>query len=786
MKRFPNLKRKSLAGSIAATFFALDAGMAFAALDEIIVTARKREESLQDVPVVVQAFTAEALESSGTAEFSDLNDQVSGMSITAGGLQPTVNLRGIQSDPINAAADESISINMDGVQHSSAQLFRFGLFDMESVEVLKGPQALFFGKNSPGGIVSIRSKNPTEEFFSEVRVGHEEAAERTYGHIIVSGPFNDTWGGRLAYRYQDADGYFENVWGDGDPGVTQPFDDTGPDFTENVIMAALRGEFDRGDVTLKVYNGRREGADHSWIQLFDCPTGATVVNPYTNCKVDDQTSKGPYFAPSSSSRVADDRDSTDYQMTQISLDVSYQINDTWEFNNILGWVDIDNFFFGNLGIRSNGIDGNLGGFGVGVDIQVEQLTEEFRFSGDFDNFRFMFGAFYDDRTNDNLSNVWLVAGANPLLPDSQQEITGESWSVFAQTDIDLTEQLELSIGARYTEEEREIDARITGGPVAPVIDPKLDFNNLSPEITLSWRPVENVTLFGSYKEGFKSGGYNASAAGTVGAAATQTPTPFDFNQETVDGYELGFKLELLDNTLRINGALFTFQYADLQLPSVVTTGGVPETRTINAGKATVEGIEVDFLWATPWPVLTVSGNVAYNDNEYDEYISVCSDDQQFGTVSGCDVDVDNNPATQVPGTNVAVGADGADRSGDALRRAPEWSGSLGLNFDTGLTDALRLRANIRGTYSDEYQTTGFEIEKGIQDSYWTFGGSVGVYAEDESWSIDLIGRNLSDEEYLVSGAYSTGTAAPIRALSGPRNAPREVMLQFTFRPDLFL
>ncbi len=795
-----HFKPKYLAGSIAAAFFALDSSLAFAALEEVIVTARKREESLQDVPVVVQALSADSLEAMGTAEFSDLNDQISGLSIYAGGpTQPSVNLRGIQGNAINPGTDEAISINLDGVQHSSSQLFRFGLFELESVEVLKGPQALFFGKNSPGGIIAMRTKNPTDELFTELQVGYEEAGERTYGHAIVSGPISDTWGGRLGVRMQNADGFFENVWGQGDASVTQPADRTGPDFDEIVAVGTLRGEFDRGDVSFKVYRGERDGNDYNQIQIYRCNDTYQVLNPYEDCELNDKFSAAPFSVDPSSSRVADDEHSYEYEMTQISLEVNYEINDTWEFNNILGWVDMENYFFGNLGARTTTFPNSLF---AGQLAEMDQITEEFRFSGDFDNFRFMFGAFVDDRTLKTTSKVWL-SEVFPFSPDGVTEIGGESWSVFAQTDIDLTEQLELSIGARYTEEDRDYKGENLDSSVfAPagthqVVNPELEYTNLSPELTLSWQPADNVTLFGSYKEGFKSGGYNVVITDTMAGAIA--PIENDFEREDVSGYELGFKLQLLDDTLRINGALFTYDYTELQQSAFFETDGVISTRTVNAGEALMEGFEVDLLWQTPWELLTVSANLAFNDNQFDNYAAECNEFQRFVDSTGCNVNLDGITDPSDPnfsdttddgdGTLLeGTGVDAQDRSGHPLRRAPEWSGSIGLNFDAAVTETVRFKANLMSSYSDDYMANGENNPWGIQDSYWIYNANLGIYAEDGSWSLDLIGRNLSDEAVALTVYDNSATSVngEPEALNVSRNAPREIMLQFTFRPDLFL
>ncbi len=793
-------KLKCLAGSIAGAFFALDASMAFAALEEVIVTARKRQESLQDVPVVVQALTAEALEANGTTTFQDLNDQVTGLQIqNTGAVAPQINLRGVTGDSTNVATDNAVSINLDGVQHSSAQLLRFGLFELASAEVLKGPQALFFGKNSPGGIVALKTKSPTEEFFSEVQAGYEEAAERKYGHIILSGPLTDNWGGRIGVKYTDQEGFFENIWGKGDTTVSRPFEQYGPNFDSTVVAGTLQGNFDRGGLSFKVYRAEQDGADYTQTDLFgDCADVPNLTNPYSDCTVNDKYSAAPW-SDASGSRFGANEPTFDYELTQLTLEANYEINDTWEFNNILGWIEIENSLFGNVGARNNGdapdVSATTGTLALGNAAVIESISEEFRFSGDFDNFRVMFGAFLDDRETNSGANVW-ISPTSRIRPDAEVSVEGESWSVFAQTDIDLTEQLELSIGARYTEEERSISGRnfeTLGSRVEGphfFLNPEREYTNLSPELTLSWRPAEDVTLFASYKEGFKSGGYNSSTLDGSSTNRATGPAPIDqsFKPENVSGYELGAKLELLDNNLRVNAAAYNYSFTEMQLTQVRVVDGAPDVSTVNAGESTIRGFEVDFLWQTAWEPLMVSGNFAWSEGEFDEFIQQCNQYQLNVDPAGCNVDVDNSLATDAGGLVAGTGFDAQDRAGTPLRAAPEYNGTLNLIFDTELSDTVRFRANVSASWKDEAQLGGENDPRFVADAYWTYNGRLGVYAEDESWAVDLIGRNLSDADEPINLFYNSRQIDPVLGGTQPaalRINPREIAIQFTFRPDLF-
>jgi len=190
-------KKNALAVSLLT--LSVDSASVFAQLEEVIVTARKREESLQDVPVVVTAMDRSVIEQRSIANVDDLSAYVPGMTSISGGTtvpSASMSLRGVKTGPINVTSDQSVTLNMDGMQVESVLGYRSGLVDLDRIEVLKGPQALFFGKNSPGGVVAITTANPTEELYVRARVGYEVEDGDTTGEFIVSGPITDTLGGK--------------------------------------------------------------------------------------------------------------------------------------------------------------------------------------------------------------------------------------------------------------------------------------------------------------------------------------------------------------------------------------------------------------------------------------------------------------------------------------------------------------------------------------------------------------------------------------------------------------
>lgn len=777
-------------------------------LEEIIVTARKKEESLQDVPVVVQAFDSAALEAYATNRFEDLSDLVSGLSILSeGAITPSVNLRGVQTSGTSSIADNSVSTVFDGVPYSGAHILNYGLFDAEAVEVLKGPQALFFGKNSPGGVIAVRTKDPTDELFTELRTGHEFEGTRSYGHAIVSGPFDETWGGRLAVRVSSQDGYFDNVWGRGDPEAVQPVSSTGPNYDEFQINGTLRGEFDRGDVTIKILHATREGKGHyAPYQFIECdgrdlsvPGNPTGLNPFTDCSVDKKFATAPFMPTDAApTTLFSNREPfTDNELTQVSIDANLDINDTWSVNSITGWVDLQNSLLGNSAPGSN----NDFGIAYGSTPSIDKISQEIRFTGEFDRATVMLGAFADNRENFSQTKLWI----NPsfaLTPDTEFGTDSESWSVFAQVNYDLTEAVNLSVGGRYTSEERSLSARNnqanTGFPRRSIIGAhrftvdELSYQNFSPELIVSWQAADDVNLYAGYREAFKSGGFSPSS--TRGYPTVDPSVPaidVSYEEENAEGFEVGAKTEWLGNSLRVNVAAFSFEYSDLQQSAFDGA----EVRTINAGIANVEGVEMDVLWVTPIDGLTVNGNVAFNNNEFDDFLDGCNDFQIFVAQGDCNVNADGNLETWADGNRstavagiIASGADVQDRSGHPLRRAPEWSGSVGFTYERQISESMIFTANGLAIYSDEYQTEGENNPLAIQDAYWIINAGIGIEATDGGWQLNLIGRNLTDEAYVIS-AFETprsgSNSAGLREiLSGMRNPPRQVFLELTVRPGI--
>lgn len=770
-------------------------------LDTVFVEARRSEENLQDVPVVVQAFDAATLGSLAATDLAIIGAISSGLSINTNAItNPSISLRGLSANPTNTFGDTTVSINFDGIAHSNSQILRLSLFDAEAVEVLKGPQSLYFGKNSPGGIIAIRTKKPTTELFTEFQVGYEFEGEMKYGHGIISGPLTENWGGRLAVRLADQEGYFENIWGDGDPTATQPVFPKGPNFDEIVSFGTLLGQYERTTILAKVAYMDQNGSGQGLSEAIFC-NSVKDNNPFEDCKLDGRSANEDFSGiPGIPSLTNRDRPTSNFDATQISLNVDHVLSQNWSLSSITGYFDSTYFYVSNSGQRLATLP-LPGGLAFGRETNVELLSQELRLTGSFNRFNITTGVHVEERTTDGVGTVWLPPFLK-LTPDQYIEYTNRGASVFAQADFDLTDTVNVSVGGRYSEEDVEYSGRnldsasipALGVPGELLIDPnKATFDNFSPEITVSYRPRDNLNFFASYREGFKSGGFGAATLSLAPTTFTRVPIDESFEQELVEGFEIGAKMELFDNTVRLNTALYSYDYDNLQVGNtIVTPEGGLITRTSNAGSASVNGFEADLFWVTPIDGLDITTNIAYNDNSYGEYFSPCNDFQIFYGPAGCDIDLDNNIATSAAtrgfGPLVGTGFDVQNRNGDPLQLAPKWTGTAGFSYQRKISDNLVFDSTGLLIYSDEYQADGVNDPRAVQDSYVQLNGSIGISSADGKWDLKLIGRNLTDQLYalsIFSAAPGAGLIDEPQNLGVVPSQPRQVFLQFTYRPQGF-
>ncbi|TGD72510.1 TonB-dependent receptor [Mangrovimicrobium sediminis] len=773
---------------------ALEPALALAqALEEVVVTARKREESLLKVPVVASVLSADLLERYQVQDMYAVAQRVPGfvMGESVGTVGMQTSLRGIGPTSQTATVDQSVSLNIDGLSLTQGYAYAIGMFDVGQVEVLKGPQALFYGKNSTAGVISMRSKDPTDEREFLARVGYESEAKQNIVEGIASGPVGDWAKLRLAASYSDMDGYFENT-GEPLPGlgnVAPKHRDFAPRETVILRGTALLDPVDWYSARFKLNysDDSMEGSGGDG-QLVFCPDGTGGVEgigiPFigdADCKLDGKTQLGdfdPAFWPGVRNGGVPFMDSEQWFGT---LEQDFEFTPELTLTSVTGYYDIHQ---DNL-IRGSGSSNPT--IAADFTFGTEQFSQELRLTSNFSDspINFMVGAFYLDSDMDvrNRLRANTVFGLPPLLQSGLHTIDIESMSAFGQVLWQITDQFEIAAGARYTEEERHhrFYDYLQDGREIDLPDPDLDASDVSPELSLTWTPSDTLTLFASYRQGFKSGSFNTVISPTESTLSA-------FEDEEAEGVEAGVKLLAFEGSLAANAAVYYYEYTDLQVgANDLSDTGAILLRTINAASAVVQGFDADFTFSPQnAPNLTLFGAVNYNIAEFDKFPNApCGNGQTIA--EGCN-------RLRNPDTGLFTSQDLGD---EPLVRAPEWTASVGFDYSIPLSNGMAWELGASTRYSDEYFTNLVELPEYKQDSYFKTSASVTLRGADDIWDVALIANNLEDE--ITAGVCSNsntqnGTIFGGQIAGGAEKGPagsdelgcvaergRELWVRFTLR-----
>jgi len=760
--------KKLILGTSFCALFAGSGLPAFAQIDEIIVEARKRQESIQDVPVIALAFDRKTLDAYVIDSIDDLSDLTPGLTAFQGqngAGNSIIALRGVSAGDLNAAFSQPVAVNVDGIQLQTTTGLRNAQIDMQQVEVLKGPQALFFGKNSTGGIISIRSADPTDELFIQGRGSYEFNAKTKIGEIIVSAPITESLGARGVIYFADSEGWLTNdiqlvpgTFPTGNEGqFFEPLDRTIPDFSEVFGRLTLVWEpTESFSARLKGSYSDFEGFGANTSQIDECgtisPTPLSVLS-FENCQLDDKTTF--IFA---------DTEFVDSFQTLASLEMNYNVTDALTITSVTGYHEtLDSRAF-------TAVPTELLLARTEFDSYTSQVTQEVRLASDFNSpINFMVGGFYEDSFVGVDNNGGFIPFFGGVRPAGFQKVETSAYSLFAQATFDVTDTVEVSAGVRYSNETKEFDgfgfdATFTPGDVVPLIDER-KFDNVSPEYTVTWRPQDNLTFFAAWKEGFKSGGFEANFTQFGNLITSPGTIDISFDQEQAEGGEFGAKSTLFNNTLRLNAAAYWYSYTGLQLTNVdATVPGFPAISVESVGAARVRGIELDALWAVPQiEGLTLQGAVNFNEAEYTDYDGPCG--IYALTFGECD-----DPLNGIRSFN-----------GEQLRLAPEWTGTVGISIDRPFGgSSLRYRGNVNGQFSSSYEA-GIEGDpRDRADGYFQTNLSVGIYDNDRGWALDFIGKNVTDEQIILTSRAEVFLSNGAERTVNLR--PRELTLQLTIRP----
>lgn len=751
--------------------------------EDIVVTARRSAERLIDVPVAVSALSKDVLIRNNITSLARVAEIVPFVTLQpvpagAGGL---FAIRGIGSPPADPGIQQSVLVNIDNVMIGRGRAAQAGLFDLAQVEVLKGPQALFFGKNSPAGVISVTTADPGNRLGGYVRAGYEFVADERYVEGAIGGPVSDTLGVRVAARYSFMKGYIRNV---AQPGAF-PCSGAGCTFAPWVGAGATIPGADRARLPHGADWGARITAvwsptanftaklkysygDNQVATYYDpfCGRGLTnmtaagFVDPQSDCKFDRRmaVSAFPSLITANMKGGNDGKPYTDVKTHVVSLNINWDINESLSLSAITGYYNLDN---------ANSFVLNLSAIPALYLVAFERskgISQEVRLASSYDGpVNFVIGGFVDRISQyNNTSVVFARTVVDPATGrfytfDRFSKFIAKSQSVFGQLRWGILDTLELAGGARYTRETRDsLDGNTYVHPNGPptlrtagdFFDRSLTNSNWSPEATLTWHPSDNQTLYGAYKTGYKSGGFSYPTVLTKVFTLANTV----FKPERSKGFEVGYKAQLLNRRLVIQAAAYTTEFSDQQVSTF-------DQATIsyivgNAAKSRVKGAELQGTFA-PVADLQLRGAIGYNDAHYLSYPR-----------GGC-------PA----GFTAAQGCTGGfqDLSGRSLPRAPKWQGNAGFTYGVPVANGFKLELNGDAFYSSRYFLQDNLDPFAVQGSYWKLNAGISVGPEDGAWKLSLIGRNLTDK-MVARYSNDIAGAAPGNHAGTPER-PREVVLE---------
>ncbi|GAB1596118.1 TonB-dependent receptor [Lysobacter claricitrinus] len=694
-------------------------------LDQITVTARKREETLQEVPVAVTAFTPEALDKLNVRDLADLDAQVPNLTIYAArGSTSTVTayIRGVgQADPL-WGVDPGVGIYLDDVYMARPQGALLDVFDVDRIEVLRGPQGTLYGKNTIGGAIKYISRGLPRQVdgFGSITIGNYNQLDVKAG---IGGPlFGDDSGlrGRVSVASMNRDGFGTNLY-------------TGQDVTDKEINAA---RFELGAFAGDNFDVRFA---FDWMDDQSGVRGAQMLAP---------NPLAPAYPPMSDRY--DIRSGmgnvNDTQMKGLSATVNWKLNDDFALKYVVAKRESD---------TDTNIDFDTTPLPL-VDVHAlyfdNQVSNEFQLNYDAGHrARGVMGLYWfnGDAGGQVLNHFYnpLLATSltNPLFGDTQGYVNTKSFAAYADWTFDLTQQLKLDVGARYTDEDKHAVALnrfytngsyTTSWGTAANFDKTVNFKNVSPKVSLDYQITPGIMVYGLASRGFKSGGYNIRANTT---AVPRSGEPFD--DESVDSLELGSKMALLDDSLFLNLAYFHNNYKDIQL-SVFTSYTLPNGSQsffgdfTNAGKGTVQGLEVEYQWL-PTQHWAISGNLAWLDAKYDEFITA--------------------------GVNVA--------DSQKFTNAPDFSGALNVEWHTPLDNGGDISARVGYAYQTAVWPTT-DLSPAIRQGAYGLVGAGVIWKMNDAWSLSLQGSNLTDTEYRTTG-YNIAAYGVLTGFYGP---PRQYSL----------
>lgn len=768
------------------------------ALEEILVTAQKRVQSLREVPVSVNALGGEKIEAAGITSVERMADYIPSFNMTQTGIGTNIAIRGISSG-VNQGFEQSAAQYVDGIHYGRAQLSRAPFLDIERVEVLRGPQSIIFGKNATAGAISITTAKPGDVHEGKLTALYEPEHGEQDIRLVLSGPITDTLGGRLAILDSRMDGFIENTTLNRDE----------PSERNRVMRATLQWQpSEAWDITLKLEDGSfdSDGRNIEAVKQVNNPAPDGTLVPYDVLLKMLTAGPNVYLL-----------DTTHDWKRQSNGDYSY--NDTENVTLTIERTLGEHTFTSLTGYNAYTYDElcdcdftGAPGFNIRSAEDYSQISQEFRITSPEDQTVSYIGGLFFQSSNlkfhDGIEvptdsfiasalTQTIGSGSNLLRGASTQrdfKQDADMYSLFGQATWNITDSLRTILGARYTTEDKDASRHqyhvTPAGAVLPLGTPTSPYNSLwgifniepyepikgsrsessfTPLITLQADLNDTDMVYASFTTGFKSGGFDVRAnshpdndvnnAYNPGSLDPRIRGTFEFEDEEVKNYEIGGKFVLAEGAAELNVALFRSEFKNMQTSQF--DGGVSFNVT-NAGEATVQGLEVDGRWALTDNLL-VRGGAAYIDFEYTDFKnSQC----YFGQP---DPDGDGM----------------CDATGQRREFTPEYQGNLGFDYTINFSNGLKLVNTLDFIYSSDYLTTPSLDPKFEQDAFTKINARIALSGADDRWELALIGKNLTDES-IVSYANGLPVASVLTSKTSSGyyafyERPRSIAIQGTIK-----
>ena len=690
------------------TFWAGTARTQGDVLEEIVVTAERRAVSLQDTAISITAFTGEQLARAGVETSEQLTGFTPGLTIQRDVIGKVV-MRGIGAENFTVAGDPGVAISIDGAYLSRSSVSIFDLYDLDRVEILRGPQGTLYGRNATGGAINFITAKPTDEFD-----GYLSAEYGNYDKIrvegAVSGPLGENLSARLSGLSHNRNGFTDNIF----PGIGNGLNEL-----DDKDLWAVRGQLEfRPADTLTILISADNYEDNSIPSPFKYTADPLIYfggQPFPNPLADDLFTVSQGYEPDTPGFPDWRAPSPGHAaQTGVTGTVAWDITPSLTLKSISAWRDMS-FEWLNDG---DGIEAYLVNYWQ--DDSSELFTQELQLIADNGGrLNWIVGGYFLTEESDSRIGIPLPLGAGmPLAVLIEGTSDTDAFAVFGEASYEVFDGLKATAGVRYSYEEKSVDytddRTSLGAPAPGMIDDTDSWNAFTPKFGLDYFINDDVMLYGAVTWGFKSGGFNMLAI---------QPS---YDEEEVISYEVGFKSRFNQNRTQLNASAFYYDYEDLQVGKVVQLNAIIE----NAAEATIYGAEAE-LDTLLTDQFRLSAGISILETEYDSFITE-------------DIDLPGAPEVSL--------------AGNELPRAPGFTSSVSAQYDLPLGSLGELETWFNWQHTGNQFFTPFNRGNFEQDSYHLINARV-TWKPNGNWEVSVYGNNLGDKEYFTNG-FQSGVPTP--------------------------